>query len=131
MFLIPAPNIHTPTGPAAGQAMRINPNPPAGRPAGEANACWVALGDASPQGDPALKHMRVMRLLAHELGHVLVGYGHPDEGGGPAPLPGTNPVRRLMCSGSGAHRYPDILLVKGEWDEAEKWLVKIVDPPAP
>lgn len=40
---------------------------------------------------------------------------------GPAPLPGTRHICRLMCSGpnsDGSSR----LLVKGKWDEAEKWL---------
>jgi hypothetical protein len=65
------------------------------------------------------------RTIAHEIGHCIVGYGHPDEGSGPAPLPGLTKKEhgpRLMVSGSNVRR-PNIgrLLVKGEWDEAEIW----------
>ena len=66
----------------------------------------------------------LLDTIAHEIGHVLVGEGHPDKTTGnlgPAPLPGTRHNCRLMCSGpnsNGSSR----LLVKKEWDEAEKWL---------
>ncbi len=70
--------------------------------------------------------------IAHEIGHVLVGYGHPNEQGGSsgnrgkAPLPGTDHRKRLMLSGKGrvAGQLGGFLLVKGEWDEAEKWIRK-------
>lgn len=32
----------------------------------------------------------VIRVCAHEIGHVLVGPGHPDHGGGRAPLAGSD-----------------------------------------
>ena len=58
--------------------------------------------------------------IAHEIGHILVGEGHPDESGGPAPLYGTLGRKRLM--GSGELGVRGKLLVKAEWDEAEVWL---------
>ncbi len=79
--------------------------------------------------------------IAHEIGHIILGEGHPDEAerkeingvvewdkGGVAPLPGTDHIKRQMCSGSqrkkdGTSR----LLVKGEWDKAEEWLSENVD----
>lgn len=69
-----------------------------------------------------------MSTAAHEIGHVLVGFGHPDDphGLGKAPLPGTDVERRLMASG-GALVPQGKLLVKKEWDEAEKWLKYFID----
>jgi hypothetical protein len=62
-----------------------------------------------------------LRTLAHEIGHVICGVGHPDERSSIANLPGTDHSKRLMCSGniwpSGSG-----LLVKREWDAAEVWL---------
>ena len=46
-----------------------------------------------------------------------------------APLPGSDHTRRLMVSGPGEGPNPSKLLVKGEWDEAEKWLVPNIDSP--
>lgn len=81
--------------------------------------CWV-LGSkfGKNRNKPYL-----LDTIAHEIGHVFVGDGHPDQSAQPglAPLPGTQHTCRLMCSGpnsDGSSR----LLVKGEWDEAEKWL---------
>jgi hypothetical protein len=81
--------------------------------------CWV-LGSLS--GKNRSKSF-LLDTVAHEIGHVLVGEGHPDKDAkpGPAPLPKTKHSLRLMCSGpnsSGSSR----LLVKKEWDEAENWL---------
>jgi hypothetical protein len=71
---------------------------------------------------PATKKMIVLNTIAHEMGHVIVGLGHPDQGKGPCPLAGTFHLERLMVSG-GTHDYSlQSRLVKGEWDEAEKWL---------
>ena len=64
-------------------------------------------------------------ICGHEIGHILVGEGHPDtDSPGVAPLPDTRHIERLMCSGpkrrgDGYSR----LLVKREWDAAEKWLI--------
>ena len=81
--------------------------------------CWVL-------GSKMLKNNStqfVIDTISHELGHVFVGYGHPNENGlkGPAPLPDTKHIQRLMCSG-GISNMGSRLLVKGEWDEAENWL---------
>ncbi len=70
---------------------------------------------------PARPPQQVIETIAHEIGHVLIGEGHPNEGGGRAPLPGTDHSKRLMSTlavrSAGAK-----LLVKNEWDEAEAWL---------
>ena len=81
----------------------------------------------------------VKDTIAHEIGHVILGAGHPGEveqkaapngalawvNGGVAPLIGTKQIERLMCSGGkrakdGSSR----LLVKKEWDAAELWFIK-------
>jgi hypothetical protein len=59
--------------------------------------------------------------FAHEIGHLLVGSGHPDQESGVAPLLGTDRTKRLMSSGAGSNR-DSIQLVKKEWDKAEEWL---------
>ena len=78
----------------------------------------------------------LLDAVVHEVGHVILGPGHPDEvvkgknskgeiewvNGGVAPLNGTQQDIRLMCSGrkrkkDGTAR----LLVKAEWDEAHSW----------
>ncbi len=65
-------------------------------------------------------------IHAHEIGHVLVGDGHPDQKAGAAPLPGLSQAAyqdRLMVSGEKVRRTDrGILLVKGEWDGAERWM---------
>ncbi len=61
--------------------------------------------------------------VAHEIGHILIGPGHPDENTGPAPLPGTRDIERLMCSGGKKRLEGHLsLLVKKEWHEADLWL---------
>lgn len=84
----------------------------------QVNACWIV-------GDP-LENREMSKLLqtiAHEIGHVFVGYGHPDiRAGGPSPLPGTRHPERLMVSGKGCQILRGHLLVKREWDEAEVWM---------
>ncbi len=64
------------------------------------------------------------RTIAHEIGHVLVGEGHPDDiiSSGKAPLLGTDNTQRLMVTGSKRGPDPGNLLVKREWDEAEGWM---------
>ncbi len=68
-----------------------------------------------------------MDTIAHEVGHMLFGEGHPDKHEGPAPLPNAPTVLlRLMASGQdlkpsdGSAR----LTVKGEWDKAKEWFDK-------
>ena len=70
----------------------------------------------------------VLQTIAHEVGHIIVGEGHPDEEGGDAPLLGTDRTQRLMCSGS-KWTENSLLLVKREWDKAEEWLVKTLETP--
>jgi hypothetical protein len=70
---------------------------------------------------PIVREEVAQRVLAHEIGHVFCGAGHPDEGGGVAKLPGTDHQKRLMCSG-GMNSLGSRLLVKAEWDAAEEWL---------
>jgi len=85
------------------------------------NACWI-VGDAL--GDRTLA--KLYQTVAHEIGHILVGYGHPDatraDLRGPAELPGTNHSTRLMCGSNASGLLRGHMLVKEEWDEAEKWL---------
>ncbi|MCB1132606.1 MAG: hypothetical protein KDN05_15880 [Verrucomicrobiae bacterium] len=72
----------------------------------------------------------LLDTIAHEIGHVLVGRGHPDQEvfPGPAPLPGTRHTCRLMCSGPNSGSQSR-LLVKREWDEAEIWLEANIKEP--
>ena len=86
--------------------------------------CWV-LGSkfGKNRNKPFL-----LDTIAHEIGHVLVGEGHPDLDASPghAPLPGTKHTRRLMVSGPNSDGSSH-LLVKREWDETEKWMKKQED----
>jgi hypothetical protein len=69
----------------------------------------------------------VEQTIAHEIGHLMLGRGHPDAGTGPAPLEHltlADHQKRLMYSVEG---YSGSLLVKSEWDEAEKWLRAVPD----
>ncbi len=81
----------------------------------------VAVVNAGLPGIPARPLQQVMETIAHEVGHVMLGEGHPDENTGDAPLLGTDRSQRLMCTF--VNRAPGSkLLVKSEWDEAEEWL---------
>jgi len=85
------------------------------------HTCWV-LG-SSIVG--YRNEQDVLDTLGHEVGHVLVGYGHPSEDPGEekglVPLPGTKHSLRLMCKGKVSTTSSKIL-VKGEWDEADRWI---------
>jgi hypothetical protein len=65
------------------------------------------------------------------MGHLIIGFGHPDEGTGEAPLPGLPASAypdRLMTGGNKVKRpVHGKLIVKGEWDSAEKWLIEFPD----
>ncbi len=81
--------------------------------------CWVL-------GSPLTNHntsTHVLETMAHEIGHVLIGAGHPDLSNqySPAPLPGTDRTKRLMRSGTSNAPFGKAI-VKGEWDEAKTWL---------
>jgi hypothetical protein len=68
-----------------------------------------------------LSDQKINENIAHEIGHILIGEGHPDQNDGYAPLEGTDRSKRLMNSGNS--RVPGAkLLVKTEWDRAEIWL---------
>ena len=87
------------------------------------NACWVTGEPLNGRGIAQL-----YQSIAHEIGHVIVGYGHPDDETCQVLLPGTNNARRLMCSGVGyGGIVRDIMIVKGEWDKAEQWLHNEID----
>ena len=75
----------------------------------------------------------VSYTCAHEIGHLMVGSGHPDKylppgnTGGIAPLqslPLTKRMTRLMAADGTTESK---LLVKSEWDAAEQWLIENVD----
>ena len=73
------------------------------------------------------------QVVAHEIGHLMVGQGHPDsyslsrpEDGGNAPLqslPIEERKKRRMCTAERTGH----LLVKTEWDLAEEWLHEFPD----
>jgi hypothetical protein len=79
---------------------------------------------------------RPIEIIAHEIGHMLVGTGHPnkfEEGspdqGGIAPLQTLEVeahIKRLMITGDLLDP-GSLLLVKTEWDEAEVWLSRYPD----
>jgi hypothetical protein len=83
----------------------------------------VSLVDQALQRDPVEQQYSTM---AHEIGHLFVGDGHPDQNQGPAPLKGLQPEsavsERLMVSADKALVHRGRRLVKGEWDAAETWL---------
>lgn len=95
-------------------------------------SCWVkAKVENTARIDEELAQL--MNTISHEIGHVLIGSGHPGAGAvedeGPAPLPGTNHSKRLMRLGSNNPKGFDHLLVKAEWDMIEEWLANEVDNP--
>jgi len=103
-------------------------NNAAGMTSRDQKTCWI-LGTKTIS---TMSKQSVMETIGHEIGHVLVGYGHPNQesNSGKAPLPGTRHVDRLMCAGTSSNK-GSRLLVKGEWDEAEKWLKPNIDTPEP
>jgi hypothetical protein len=70
-----------------------------------------------------------LKAIAHEIGHVIFGEGHPESGTGPAPLPATPKPPRLMCSDPKLQVIGGLgrLTVKGEWDKAVEWFQKEID----
>jgi hypothetical protein len=96
------------------------------------NCSWVVT-------NPNLQNAEdtICRTIAHEIGHIIIGPGHPDDvldaiiqlpelAGGRARLKGTDTTKRLMQSHVRTS-LKDVLLVKAEWDEAETWLKKFPD----
>lgn len=90
-----------------------------------------ALDRVLLERDPTAERIHT---ITHECGHCIVGDGHPDQEGGPAPLKGLLPAsavsERVMVSGNNVRR-PNHgrRFVKGEWDMAEIWLKRIIDDP--
>ena len=105
------------------------------------NACWVVADTLENPGAPGSgRNMgNLVQTIAHEVGHIVIEYGHPDQKDdpGPAPLLGTDHKQRLMHSGDGLgsgtvgnavwQAARGTRLVKGEWDAAEKWMKKVID----
>jgi len=91
-------------------------DPPARKAWVDAAPLW---GNETAEQIEEFKNQR-LQTLAHEIGHAMIGGGHPNQNLGPAPLPGTPHQQRLMFShyAKGERR----LLVKGEWDKIETWL---------
>lgn len=77
---------------------------------------------------PELENLHRLHTIAHEIGHCVLGPGHPhqEDRYGMAPLKGLMPEssvsERLMATGAALRRSnPGFRIVKGEWDMAEKW----------
>jgi len=88
----------------------------------DGNYCVVDGDRSYPIYDDFTMH-GLLNTIAHEVGHVMLGEGHPDDESQPgqAKLPGTDHTVRLMASGT--KRAPDgNLMVRAEWEKAESWL---------
>ncbi len=87
------------------------------------NIVYVASEDRDGDAIPTDIYLTI---IAHEIGHIFAGSGHPDQHGGVAPLSGTNHLERLMFSNmkqkAAAGALHKNLLVKAEWDHAEDWM---------
>jgi hypothetical protein len=93
------------------------------------NYAWIGvkrLKEGTPEGVE-----RWMHTFAHEIGHILIGAGHPDvdNSPGPACLPLSNKSVRLMYSGSLSSDPVSIRrwIVKSEWDVADAKLARLLD----
>ena len=85
-------------------------------------AVWLQ-GEAFGNEIPEKRKEQLLHTLAHEVGHVMIGSGHPNQGEGAAPLKGSATHKRLMHAATVF--YPPgqrELLVKKEWDKIEGWL---------
>jgi hypothetical protein len=80
---------------------------------------------ANPSELKLVPENQLIDTIAHEMGHRIIGPGHPDDGGGEAPLEGTDRKRRLMAANLRLYDY--YLLVKTEWDKAEGWMTENID----
>lgn len=81
-----------------------------------ARTCWVVAEPLSGTTTGYLNH-----IIAHEIGHVIRGNGHPGEDIGPGQLPGVSANTRLMTTKPNPAELGNVL-VKEEWDEAETWM---------
>jgi hypothetical protein len=93
------------------------------------------------QGTPAELLDTMLNVMAHEIGHVMVGRGHPDHGSGRSVLVWKSSTsgnyqrdfrnnKRLMKSGTPGPLSSPKQLIKKEWDLIEDWLSNKVDPQA-
>lgn len=64
----------------------------------------------------------IINVVAHEIGHIMFGPGHPNDEGGLAPLLGTDRSKRLMSYPVHNKTPAQMLAVKTEWDKADTWL---------
>lgn len=78
----------------------------------------------------------IIPIISHEIGHCMVGYGHPDLNTDPLDVLGASPQNRGVAphDGLGAEEwnkrlmhssilpFPGKTMVKSEWDAAETWL---------
>ncbi len=73
----------------------------------------------------------VGRIIAHEMGHIFMGGGHPDVSTQNhfARLTGIPQEERLMKQAEGDHS--ECQLIKKEWDKIEEWLVTEIDDKEP
>ena len=80
-------------------------------------------------GDPVggVTATNIPNTAAHEIGHIFFGEGHPNQGSGPAPLPGTDQRDRLMYSAEIMGARPNVKTVKGEWDAADLNIQELKD----
>jgi hypothetical protein len=99
--------------------------------------CYVASNHDKFTGPPLAEGLEnICHTIAHEIGHIVVGGGHPDNpnvtDGGPASFDSPthqDHYSRLMLSGDGIGDRRPIKLVKAEWDAAEVNLPSIIFNP--
>jgi len=90
-------------------------------------------GDSSSyKGSGDEKADLILHVFAHEIGHVMIGEGHAEDGTSHAVLGWGNDLSksvdrrdklRLMCSGKNAdQKNPPKQIIKAEWDFIEAWI---------
>jgi hypothetical protein len=107
VFIVPSPHL---LGGAYGIANRA------------AATCWVWGTQGFRNVDAAFQN----HTIAHEVGHILTDYGHPDDWHGTTRVLGSDFRKRLMASGN-VRGVQGTLLVKSEWDQAERWMKVEID----
>ncbi len=101
---------------------RPNGQPVAGMASIAENWAWLHIGTLLSEEEETW-----LNTMAHEIGHIFFGAGHPNDEAipGPAFLPETDVAIRLMRAGDmnpGPPKTARRLIVKTEWDRAERWL---------
>ena len=116
-----------------GIAYRISDGNRSGVTKRERKAIYIA-GEKLIASNPIPEDL-LLQEIAHKIGHVFIGSGHPDYESGPAALRGTNRLERLMFSDGTVKKNKGFidrnLLVKKEWDEADNWLKPNIDDKEP